>query len=114
MTSNLVTAEIRRHWTAVAELGCILTSQPAEIAHCHGGSMKYLGPDWQPGMGQRQNHWLVIPLSPRLHRGPRGLDTWSAGVEAWEECWQPQLDLLVEVSRRLGYCVFQKAGVAEP
>ena len=110
-----VSAEHRRHWTKVAELGCIITNQPAEIAHCHGGSMKYLGPDWQPGMGQRQNHWLVIPLSPILHRGAMGLDTWSCGVCAWERYWgQTQLDLLVEVSRRLGYDVFERAGVALP
>jgi hypothetical protein len=111
----LVTPEQRRHWTKVADLGCILTNQPAEIAHCHGGSMRWLGPDWQPGMAQKQNHWLVIPLSPRLHRGPRGLDTWSNGVEAWERYWGvTQLDLLQEVSRRVGYDVFEKAGVALP
>lgn len=106
------TQEQKNHWTKVAELGCILTRGPAEIAHCHGGSIKLLGPEFQPGVAQRQNHWLVIPLSPIVHRGTMGLDTWSEGVSAWEDYWgQTQIELLQEVSDRLGYSVFEKAGV---
>ena len=102
--------EQRLHWNRVAELGCILTRRPAEIAHCHGGSMKLLGPEWQPGMAQKQNHWLVIPLSPELHRyGKLSLDEGS--VEDWEERWSTQIDLLAQVGGVLGYCVFERAGV---
>ena len=106
------TPEERRHWSLVAALGCILTGQEAEIAHCHGGSMRLLGPEWQPGMGQRQSHWLVLPLNWRIHRGPQGLDTWGEGVEAWETKWKTtQLKMLAVVSEMLGYNVFDKAGV---
>lgn len=74
--------------------------------------MKLLGPKWQPGMGQRQNHYLVLPLAPLLHRGPQGLDTWSDGVAAWEALWEnTQLELLHQVSERLGYSVYEKAGI---
>lgn len=107
------TADQKRHWTRIAELGCILTGLPAEIAHCHGGSMKVLGPKWQPGMAQRQDHWLVIPLAPGLHRmGPHSLDCGS--VDEWEHRWKPQIELLREVSENLGYCVFTAAGVTVP
>ena len=102
----------KAHWDRVAELGCILTRQPATIAHCHGGSIKLLGPDWCPGMSQRQNHWLVIPLSKKLHQGQYGLDTWAEGVEAWEARWGTnQLRLLYQVSELLGYDVYEKAGI---
>ena len=32
-------AAIRRHWTRVAAMGCVVCGGPAEIAHCHGGSI---------------------------------------------------------------------------
>ena len=106
------TKEHRDHWDRVAELGCILTGQPAEICHVHGGSIKLLGPDFQPGVAQRQNHFLVIPLGWRIHRGQYGLDSWAEGPAAWEARWgQTQLSLLSQVSDRLGYSVFEKAGI---
>ena len=75
--------------------------------------MKLLGPEWQPGMAQKQNHWLVIPLSPELHRiGKRSLD--GGSVEEWEEQWSTQIDLLTQVGDVLGYCVFERAGVSRP
>ena len=75
--------------------------------------MKLLGPEWQPGVGQRQDHWLVLPLGWRVHRGEQGLDTWSEGVAAWEAKWHTtQIRLLFEVSAQLGYSVFDKAGIS--
>ena len=110
MAAMKKTRAIKEHWSAVAELGCILTGQPATIAHCHGGSISdELGPKFRPGMAQRQNHWLVIPLSKELHQGRFGLDTSS--VELWEIRWRKQTQLLEEVSYKLGYCVFERAGV---
>ena len=102
--------KIKEHWTNVARLGCIITGQPAEIAHCHGGSIsRELDPKFRPGIAQRQNHWLVIPLNRELHRGQYGLDTSS--VTDWEAAYGDQTALLEEVSHRLGYCVFEAAGV---
>ena len=106
----MATAEIKRHWQKVADLGCILTGGPAEIAHCHGGSMKILGPEWQPGMAQKQNDWLVLPLAPRIHRhGPLSLD--GGSVDEWEDRWDLQLKLLFELGWQLGYSVYEKAGI---
>lgn len=107
---QVVTAEIKQHWERVSELGCIITGQPAEIAHCHGGSISdELPPNFQPGMAQRQKHWLVLPLCPRLHRlGPNSLD--GGSVRDWEKTWGTQMDFLRELSERLGYDVFERAG----
>ena len=75
--------------------------------------MKLLGPEWQPGMGQKQNDWLVLPLTPEIHRiGPKSLD--GGSVEWWENFWDPQIKLLQELNWQLGYSVFQKAGILEP
>jgi len=74
--------------------------------------MNLLSPEFRPGMSQKQNHWLTIPLTYEEHLGHMGLDTWSQGVVAWERYWgQTQIELLTEVSARLGYDVFEKAGV---
>ena len=103
-------AEIKRHWTRVAELNCILTGGPAEIAHCHGGSINLLGADFRPGWGQKQSDWLVLPLRADIHRiGPDSLD--GGSVEQWEAHWDTQLRLLLELSWQLGYSVYKKAGI---
>lgn len=107
-----INGAIKEHWKQVAGLGCIITGKPAEIAHCHGGSISLeLEPRYRPGMAQRQNHWLVIPLNPQLHRGQFGLDTSS--VREWERAYGDQVTFLEEVSWRLGYDVFAKAGIED-
>ncbi len=61
-------------------------------------------------MGQRQSHWLVLPLDPRLHRiGPNSLD--GGSVDEWEIMWGMQINLLLDLSRYLGYSVYKKAGI---
>ena len=105
---------IRQHWRRVRELGCIITDDPVcQIAHCHGGSIsEVLGHTWRPGMAQRQNHWLVIPLRWDLHNGAGiGLDDHPLGVYHWELLHLDQISLLEQVSQRVGYDVFQRAGV---
>jgi hypothetical protein len=101
---------VKQHWTRVAALGCILTGRDAEIAHCHGGSIKLLGSEFRPGWGQKQNDWLVLPLAPEIHRiGPDSLD--GGPVDQWEQVWDSQLRLLLELSWQLGYSVYEKAGI---
>ena len=105
-----VSAEIKRHWDRCRDVGCIVAGGDAEIAHCHGGSViGELGYHWQPGMAQRQNHWLVLPLSPALHRGRFGLDTHPGGVTGWERMYWSQMVLLRELSDELGYDVIERA-----
>ena len=63
-------------------------------------------------MAQKQNHWLVIPLCREHHRGNEGLDTYGEGVRGWEAKYGTQIEWLEEVSNRLGYCLFRRAGIA--
>jgi hypothetical protein len=109
------TSEIRDHWDRVAQLGCIVTgSEPATIHHCHGGSLLLVPGLNNPGMAQRQNHWLVIPLVERLHTGDLGIDNGFSpfkSVKGWESHFGFQVDFLDEVCRRLGINVWKKAGV---
>jgi len=104
-------AETKKHWDRVAGLQCLLTEQPATIAHCHGGSIiDELGYEWQPALARKQNDWLVIPLSKELHQGDWGLDTMKAGPRGWEAEFYRQTILLEWVSHLLGYDVFERAG----
>ncbi len=107
-------AEIRRHWNRVAELGCIITHRPnVQRHHCKGGSMiEIIG---LHGTGLKVSDWLVIPLCDEpdvgLHQGKNGIEN---GVETWERCWGTQVDFLDKVSIRLGYNVWTKAGIDRP
>lgn len=112
MKSNRITKEIKVHWNAVAALGCICDNQPAELAHCHAASItEELEPKFHPGMAERQSHWLVLPLCTEHHRGWHGLDT--SDPVSWEARNGRQTELLEEVSYRLGYNVFEKAGIID-
>lgn len=63
-------APVKRYWNKVAAMGCIITGGPAEIAHCHGGSLiehgRSMGRDYQKAKGKKLAHmdWLVLPISP--------------------------------------------------
>lgn len=62
------TAAGRRHMGRVAQLGCLICRRlgqgpiPAEVHHLRTGQ----------GAAQRASDWLVVPLCPACHRGPRG------------------------------------------
>jgi hypothetical protein len=62
--------------------------------------------DWlsNPGMGQRANPYLVIPLHAQYHVGQFGIDA-GMGVRTWEARFGSQLSLLQEVERQLCYPV---------
>jgi hypothetical protein len=53
------TAAEKRHMGRVAELGCIICTEPAQVHHIRDGQ----------GMSQRASNWLVIPLCPEHHMG---------------------------------------------
>lgn len=44
---------------------------------------EWLGKERAPGMAQRQNHFLVIPLCHLHHTGDHGIDS-GMGVVRWE------------------------------
>ena len=114
-----VPAEIKEHWGRVARLGCCVSfADEATIHHVHGGSIAaYFGAIGKPGVGQKQNDWLVIPLAPRLHTGQEGIDNgMGTTVEKWEQKYGAQLEYLKKVrdqiKKRYGYDIFERAGVS--
>lgn len=115
-TRKQVPKEIRDHWQRVARLGCVVTfSDMATIHHCHGGSIReFFGAKGMPGVGQKQNDWLVIPLHPRLHTGNDGIDS-GMGVERWERRYGAQRQFLehvrAQIKNRHGYDIYEKAGI---
>lgn len=68
-------SHIKRHMSAVADLGCILCRHldygrtPPELHHPRGAA----------GGGQKASDWLVIPLCPEHHRGNSGLHGLGSG-----------------------------------
>lgn len=112
----MVSREIRDHWDRVAALGCIVTFQePVQLHHIHGGSVREeWGEQAMPGMGQRQSHWLVLPLHASLHTGQLAIDG-SMGVKSWEARFGKQTDLIRQVRDRIkarfNYDMFEKAGL---
>ncbi|MEE4662194.1 MAG: hypothetical protein V2J89_17115 [Halieaceae bacterium] len=98
-----------QHERNVRDLRCVICDHPqVTIHHCHGGSM--LDIEWlaNPGMGQRANPYLVIPLHAKYHVGNQGIDA-GMGVRAWEARHGSQLSFLHEVERQLGYELWQMA-----
>lgn len=113
-----VPQEIKDHWARVVKFGCIVSfSNLATIHHVHGGSIREkFGEKAMPGMGQKQNDWLVIPLHPRLHTGIDGIDNgMGTNVKSWEERYGPQTGFLerirVMIQRQYNYDIYEKAGV---
>jgi len=103
------TAEIKRHWDKVGQMCCLITNRPGPtLHHCTGGSMtEIIG---LTGVALKVSDWLVIPLDALMHTGNQGIDG-SMGVETWEERFGKQAHHLDEVSRKIGYNVWLKAGI---
>lgn len=104
-----MTAELRRHWSAVAAMGCMVTGAPATLHHAHGGSVK--GRGFHRSTGRKTSDWLVIPLSFDLHVGSEGID--RIGVKRWEAKYGTQAEMLDEIARRTGVDVWAKARAEE-
>lgn len=113
------TTEIKKHWDKVAKIGCVITQSDyaVTIHHCHGGSMLYVDGYQNPGVAQKANDWLVIPIIEAYHTGQYGIDNGMAkhngekGLVAWERAYGNQVDFLDQVCFELGYNVWHKAGI---
>jgi len=74
---------------AVAELGCGMCGRmgfgktPAHLHHPREGV----------GMAQRQSNWLVIPLCPAHHTGPKG---WHGTRDDFKRHGVDELDILAD------------------
>jgi hypothetical protein len=63
-----------------------------------------------PGVGQKQNDALQIPLHHDWHVGEFGIDCRiNGGVDSWEERWGSQVMMLNKISSELGYSVWRLA-----
>lgn len=60
----MTTAAMKTYMNGVAEHPCcVCGAEPVELHHVREGQ----------GMAQRASNWLVVPLCPSCHRGPRGV-----------------------------------------
>lgn len=102
---------VSRHEKNLRQMRCMVSMNPFHVTlhHCHGGSMLDLGPEFQnPGMGERNNPFLQIPILLDYHTGTRGIDG-SMGVETWESIFEPQVNLLNQVNDQLEYDIWEQA-----
>lgn len=103
------TAAVRRYWTRVAALGCCICGGPAEIAHCHGGSIvERMKEPKAKGKKLARLDFLVLPLCPAHHRdtSPLGLDR---NVAEWEAVYGEQARWIDRMSKQLGVDVWTLA-----
>jgi len=61
-----------------------------------------------PGMSQKQNDALQIPLHAKYHVGDYGIDS-AMSVMEWEKTFYKQADLLDRLSLDLGYDLWEYA-----
>lgn len=63
-----------------------------------------------PGMAQRNNPFLQIPLQARYHVGDFGID-YGMGVKTWEEEFGSQVEHLNDVNGQLTYDLWMQARI---
>lgn len=106
-----VPKEIRGYWDRIAAMGCILCGAPAEIAHCHGGSIvERMQEPKAKGRKLARYHWLVLPLCPSHGREPYP-DALDTNVKAWEAKHGPQAEHLDALAQSTGVDVWARAGI---
>ena len=102
---------VTEHERNLRAMPCVVSGNwPVTLHHAHGGSMRELGPDYpSPGMGQKNNPFLQIPLHYSYHYiGAEAID-YGIGVETWEARYGAQVLLLDVVNKRLPYDLWQAA-----
>lgn len=78
-------------FSLLAELGCIICGQPAQIHHLIG--VKYRG------MGQKADNEYTIPLCASCHTGKNGIH--QIGKKTWEARYGTQEELLIKTNKKL-------------
>lgn len=95
----MTTKEEEKHFCRLAEIGCVICSQPAEMHHLTGNKYR--------GMSQKANNYQVIPLCPSHHRtGGHGVAI-HAGIQTWEAKFGSQEELLEKVLNILGIPLYK-------
>jgi hypothetical protein len=102
---------VSEHERLLRALRCVVSGSPYVTLHHTGhGSMREIAAELglpSPGMSQKNNPFLQIPLAAEYHFGNMGIDV--IGVPTWEERFGFQKAHLVDVSEQLGYDVFEAA-----
>jgi hypothetical protein len=101
---------VTEHEKRLRRLVCCVSGQKSvTLHHCRGGSMagSLFG---TPGVGQKQNEALQIPLHHQMHVGTFGIDGRVAGgVQSWESKWGLQTEHLASTSLLLQYSMWSLA-----
>lgn len=107
---------VAEHEKKLRQLKCVVCASPfVQLHHTHGGSMLQIATELalpNPGMAQRNNPFLQIPLNAVYHVGEFGIDHGMGKfktVEDWEAAFGTQKEHLASVSEQLGYDVFEAA-----
>lgn len=101
---------VTEHERRLRRLACVVSDRiPVTLHHTRGGSIAYC-PFGGPGVGQKQNPALQIPLHALYHVGKYGVDCRiSGGVQRWEALWGTQVDHLNSTCHRLRYSLWTLA-----
>jgi len=97
---------VRRYWTKLADSGCLITGRPAQIAHCHGGSIvERMQEPKAKGKKLARLDWLVLPLCPEEHT------MLDRDVATWERLRGPQAYWIDVLCKRYGVDLWMLAQV---
>ena len=77
------TADQKRLWNALSELGCIVGPSAMCLGHT---TIHHCG----TGAGGRKNHDYVIPLCVNHHTGPEGIDGGVMSKKQWQLKYWPE------------------------
>ena len=81
----------KERFERLAEMGCVICKQPAQIHHLIG--VKYRG------MGQKADNEFTIPLCLNHHTGAEGIH--QIGKQTWQAQFGTQEELLQRTNERL-------------
>jgi hypothetical protein len=100
--------DIAEHWSKVAAMGCLICGGPAEIAHCHGGSVsERLQEPKAKGKKLPRLDWIVAPLCPFHHR--LGKISYDTTRTTFEDYHGPMAGYLDEIARVTGVDIWKLA-----
>lgn len=91
MKQSLTKEQRKARFEALAEMGCVICGQPAQIHHCRGHKFGC-------GMGQKADDAYTIPLCYNHHVGAEGIHN---SILAWEKEHGTQLGWLRMVNMHI-------------
>lgn len=101
-----MSAAIRRYWTQVASLGCVVCGGLAEIAHCAGKPSVVARIKEPKAKGKKlaRMDWLVLPLCMWHHRMAR--NSLDLNPTAFEASFGPVAVMIDRIAAKIGVDVW--------